>query len=63
MIEQDRDTRRDSVAIATPTPSCTFCGRLDGRPIHGLCEISVCDQCLRTACTEMLQELNELHRL
>jgi hypothetical protein len=63
MIDQDRDTRRESVAIATATISCTFCGRPEGRPIHGLSEISVCDHCLRTACTEMLHELSGLHRL
>ncbi|HEY8200382.1 MAG TPA: hypothetical protein VII47_03420 [Actinomycetota bacterium] len=63
MIDQDRETSRDSVAIATDNPSCTFCGRPDGRPIHGLSEISVCDRCLRTACGEMLHELNELDRL
>jgi hypothetical protein len=42
---------------------CTFCGRPDGRPIHGMPEISVCGQCLRTACREMLAELNEANRL
>jgi hypothetical protein len=63
MIDQDRGSRRDSVAIAAPATSCTFCGRSGARPIHGLAEISVCDQCLRTACTEMLRELDELHRL
>jgi hypothetical protein len=63
MIDQDRESGRESVAVAAPATSCTFCGRPDGRPIHGLAEISVCGQCLRTACTEMLHELDELHRL
>ena len=42
--------------------SCTFCGKPDARPIHGITEISVCAQCLRTACREMLAELDECKR-
>jgi hypothetical protein len=63
VIEQERSARREAVAVATPITSCTFCGRSEGRPIHGLAEISVCDQCLRTACAEMLQELDTLQQL
>lgn len=63
MIDQVQKSSPEGVAVATPAIMCTFCGRPDGRPIHGLAEISVCDQCLRTACAEMLRELDTLHRL
>lgn len=63
MIEQVQGDSPEGVAVAAPAVSCTFCGRSDGRPIYGLAEISVCDQCLRTACGEMLKELGALHQL
>jgi hypothetical protein len=63
VIDEVQKVSPEGVAVAAPAVSCTFCGRPDGRPIHGLAEISVCEQCLRTACTEMLKELDALHRL
>ena len=38
-------------------PWCTFCGRPDASPIHGMPKVAVCEDCLRTACRDVLREM------
>jgi hypothetical protein len=63
MAEQEQKGERSNLATIAGAACCTFCGRPDGRPIHGMTEISVCARCLHTACKEMLTELNNLGHL
>lgn len=63
MTERNQRDGGPSLAIMSGVAWCTFCGKPDGRPIQGIAEISVCEQCLCTACREILEDLDQFDRL
>jgi hypothetical protein len=57
MGERDVGGRGTPLAVVAGGVRCSFCGRPEARPIHGVPEVSVCEECLRSACKELLEEL------
>jgi hypothetical protein len=56
MGARDESGGRAPLVLIAGGAWCSFCGRHQARPIHGVPEISVCEECLRTACRELLEE-------